>query len=325
MKKNTTAPAGSPAGDFWHYIPYSEEDKKLGMVCTTAGSTEIPPNTVYPPRKNLHPVPFRPVAEGRTLQEFQIVYITDGEGVFSAEGNTWQVRPGAMLLILPGMWHRYQPVFETGWHEYWAGFNGDYFTGLVREGILSREHVFFDMGFSEYALGQFNRVIDEVRSQLPLFQFNACVAILALLSEMLSHERRAGQPDYNQQIVEKAKCLMEANAYGAINLSYISDAIGISASRFSEVFRNYTSMTPYQYYIHIKIHKAETLLEQNNMPVKEVAYRMGFEDQYYFSRLFKSKTGYTPSQWKSLIRPKDNSAQASSVNLFPIPERHITG
>ena len=60
-------------------------------------------------------------------------------------------------------------------------------------------------------------------------------------------------------------------------------------------------MTPYQYYIHIKIHKAESLLGQEGIPVKEAAFRMGFEDQYYFSRLFKNKTGVSPSDWKKVI------------------------
>jgi AraC-like DNA-binding protein len=61
-------------------------------------------------------------------------------------------------------------------------------------------------------------------------------------------------------------------------------------------------MTPYQYYIHMKIHKAEDLLEQENVTVKEVAFHLGFEDQYYFSRLFKNKTGVAPSDWKKYIR-----------------------
>lgn len=62
--------------NFLHYLPYSEEDEKLGMVCTTAGDIDAPPN------KNAHPVIFREVAEGRTLPEFQLVYISSGEGIF---------------------------------------------------------------------------------------------------------------------------------------------------------------------------------------------------------------------------------------------------
>jgi AraC-like DNA-binding protein len=58
-------------------------------------------------------------------------------------------------------------------------------------------------------------------------------------------------------------------------------------------------MTPHQYFISIKIGRAKEFLGRG-LPVKEVAFRLGFKDEYYFSRLFKSKTGLSPSRWKSL-------------------------
>jgi AraC-like DNA-binding protein len=306
MEKKTYNPlvmeksAEKNRASFLHYLPYSEEDEKLGMVCITVGMAEVAPNTVYPPRKNDHPVLFRPVAEGRNLPDFQIVYITRGQGTFNAEGITYAVNPGSMLLILPGMRHYYKPVFEVGWHEYWVGFNGSFFMKLVREGILSKEHPLFEMGLHEQYLNIFDHIFEEVRAQRPLYQFKAGVNVMMLLGEILSHERRKEQPSYYQKIVEKAKYLMEFNVYGAINLSSIAEQIGISTSRLNEIFKTYTAMTPYQYYIHIKILKAEQLLEHPDASVKEAAFRLGFEDPYYFSRLFKNKTGVTPSRWKQI-------------------------
>jgi AraC-like DNA-binding protein len=285
-----------------HYLPYSEEDEKLGMLCTTAGSTYVPPGIVYPPQKNEHPALFRTVSEGRVLPEFQMVYIPRGEGIFMSGGVTYQVKPGAMLLILPGLRHSYRPLLETGWQEYWVGFKGRYFSGLLEEGRFSPEQVFFEIGLHDSILSLFNQIFDEVRAQQPLYQMKACACILSLVAEMLTRERRKEQPNYYQKIVGRAKYLMESNIYGAINLSSISEQLGISTSRLNEIFKTYTSMTPYQYYIHIKIHKAESLLEQEDISVKEAAYKMGFDDQYYFSRLFKNKTGVSPSDWRRFIK-----------------------
>ncbi|GHV75209.1 transcriptional regulator [Spirochaetia bacterium] len=285
---------------FLHYLPYSAEDERFGMVCTTAGSADILPNTVYPPRINDHPLIFRQVAVGRVLPEFQIVYITKGQGALTVEDTDYTLSPGSLFLLLPGIKHRYKPVHEVGWQEYWVGFCGDYFTRLLREGILSKEHVVFKMGLQDYILSYFNGIFDEIRAQQPLYQLRACTRIFSLLGEMLVYERRKEQPSSYQKIVEHAKYLMESNIYGDINLSNISEQIGISTSRLHEVFKNYTAMTPYQYYIQIKIHKAENLLEQD-ISVKEAAYRLGFEDQSYFSRLFKKKTGIAPSEWKKYL------------------------
>ncbi|MDR0590064.1 MAG: helix-turn-helix domain-containing protein [Spirochaetaceae bacterium] len=300
--------SGETWDSFLHYLPYSEEDEKIGMVCTTAGSVEVPPHTVYPPGKNQHPALFRQVAEGRILPEFQIVYVTRGEGIFGVGGRTHRVMPGSLLLVLPGIKHFYKPVFETGWHEYWAGFKGGFYSKLMEEGILSPEHVFFDVGIHNDIVTIFERILYEVRTQQPLYQLKACSGILSLIAEMLTHERRSEQPNYYQKIVEKAKYLMETNIFKAINVSSISEQIGVSSTKLNEIFKIYTSMTPYQYYIHIKIHKAEDLLEQDNVTVKEVAFSLGFEDQYYFSRLFKNKTGIAPSDWKIYIRQGGNYA-----------------
>ncbi|MDR2535923.1 MAG: AraC family transcriptional regulator [Treponema sp.] len=286
---------------FFHYLPFSEEDETLGMVCTTAGSIEVKPQSAYPPDKNSHPTLFRQVAEGRILPEFQLIYITKGEGAFGAEEKTYKVTPGSLMLILPGMKHFYKPVYEIGWHEFWVGFKGDFFLHLLQEGFLSQDTVFFKVGLQDYILSLFNQIFDEIRTQRPLYQFKACTGVLSLVAEVLTRKRRRDQPNYYQKIVEKAKYLMESNVFGALDIPSISERIGISASRLNEIFKTYTAMTPYQYYIHIKIHKAESLLEQDEASIKEIAYRLGFEDQYYFSRLFKNKTGIVPSQWKKFV------------------------
>jgi len=286
---------------FLHYLPYSEEDEKLGMLCTTAGTINIEPGTIYPPQKNDHPAIFRSVAEGRVLQEFQMIYITGGEGFFSCDGRTYQVKPGCVILVLPGLKHMYKPSPETGWQEYWVGFKGVYFTRLLEEDRLSAEHVFFETGLHDSLLSYYNQIFDEVHGQRPLYQLKTCALVLLLLAEVLTRERRKEQLNYYDKIITGAKTLMESNVYSAINLPDISEQLGISTSRLNEIFKTYTSMTPYQYFIQIKINKAESLLEQKNISVKEAAFRMGFEDQYYFSRLFKNKTGVSPSDWKNFI------------------------
>ena len=288
-------------GSFLHYLPYSEEDEKLGMLCTTAGSVKVRPGIIYPPNKDDHPSVFRPVANGRILPDFQMIFISDGEGVFTSGNLNQKVKQGTLMLLLPGIRHAYKPLLETGWHEYWVGFKGAYFLNLLSEGFFSPDHVLFETGLNNSILSFYDQIIDEVRSQRPLYQLKTCALILSIIAEVLTCGRRKEQPNYYEKIVAKAKYLMESNIYNAINLPGISEQLGISTSRLNEIFKTYTSMTPYQYYIQIKINKAESLLEQEDISVKEAAFRMGFEDQYYFSRLFKNKTGVSPSDWKKFV------------------------
>ncbi|MDR0639697.1 MAG: AraC family ligand binding domain-containing protein [Spirochaetaceae bacterium] len=137
---------------FMRYITYGREDEKLGMICTNAGFTRVKPYAIYPPNINAHPAAFRKIAEGRILPEFQIAYIARGEGTFEAEDTTYKVVPGSVLIMFPGQRHRAKPVIEEGWDEYWVGFNGPFFTSMTQEGILCRDHVFFETGLRNHIL-----------------------------------------------------------------------------------------------------------------------------------------------------------------------------
>ena len=288
---------------FCKYLTFSEEDESLGMVCTDAGYTEIKPASPYPPNKNAHPGPFRGVAEDRSLSEFQIVYISKGEGFFTADTNTYRVTPGSLLFIFPELKHHYKPVFETGWDEYWVGFKGEFFSRLLEKGILANEHVFLEIGLHSNIIATFHQIFHEIITQQPLYQIKACSSIISLIAEILIFARRQKHPDYYQKIVDKAKYLIESNLRNNsdMNIPVISEQIGVSVSRFNEIFKAYTAMTPYQYYIHLKINEAKILLEDKDMSIKEIAYVLGFEDQGHFSKLFKNKTGVAPSDWKKNI------------------------
>ena len=274
------------------------------MVCTDAGHTLTRPNSFYPQNINEHPVPFKSIAQGRTLKEFQIGYFTFGEGVHETEAGKYTIKPGSMILMMPGVWHRGHPIFEVGTHGYWVGFKGDYFSRLVTEGVLSEQSVFFEGNPRNYIFSIYQQIFNEIITQGPMYQLRACSGILSLIAELLKRKKerqgrqeRQEQSDHWQQIVEKAKGFMDVNIHGDIDLSHIAGDLGVSLSLFHKIFKTYTSFTPYQYYINMKINEAKTMLE-DKMSVKDTAYQLGFEDQYYFSRLFKNKTGISPKKWK---------------------------
>jgi AraC-like DNA-binding protein len=210
------------------------------------------------------------------------------------------------MLVFPGVRHIYKPDFEVGWTEYWVGCKGAYADNLVAQGFISSAQPVLDIGLHNRILELFAKILDLVRDQEPLYQIRSGSLILALVAEILSCVRKASQFSHSERLVQKAKFLMEENIYGEINLPAICETLGVSSSHLNEVFKAYTSMTPYQYFISIKIQKAKELLEGDDPVIKVIAYHLGFKDEYYFSRLFKSKTGVSPSKW--IAHPAAESA-----------------
>jgi AraC-like DNA-binding protein len=300
--KPTVKPMVKTTKPFVKYLTYSEEDESLGMVCTTAGYTEIKPGAPYPQNMLDHPEIFRTVTTGRILPDFYFIYIPHGEGVYETEGATYNVKPGSSILLLPMTRHRYTPLPDKGWNEYWVGFKGDFFSRLVHNGILSKKHTFLEIGFHSDMILTLEHIFNEVTVQKPLYQIRACSGIVSLIAELLTFERRQSQPNHYQKIVELAKFRIESNtaARREINIALIAAEVSVSVSRLNEIFKTYTSMTPYQYYLHLKINEAKILFENADISVKEAALNLGFDDQGHFSRLFKKKTGFAPSEWKKI-------------------------
>jgi len=295
--------------DFACYLTHSEEDSRWQMVCTDVGMNRVLPGSPYPPHREQHPESFRSVSVGRRINEFQIVYIPFGEGTLESGTQRSRIAPGSVFFLFPDVQHAYCPDPKTGWIEYWVGFTGPHFDTLLRNGIIGPDKPLYHPGYQASLIATFRAIFDLAGTQAPLYQLRICSEILKLLAEILSLERLAMQQDRGQVIVQQAKAFIEANIRSSFDLDSLGAALDISLPQMNEVFKSFTGMTPYQYCIHVKINRAKEILAAGETSVKEIAWQVGFEDPYYFSRLFKKKTGRCPSEWiaDDRVRPLDRA------------------
>ena len=100
------------------YLLSNEEDLLWGITVKNVGHQQIAPGTMYPPRN--HPSQYLfSTNKGRVLNEFQLLYITQGKGSFvSTNVKSTEINGGTIFLLFPGEWHSYQPDISTGWDEY---------------------------------------------------------------------------------------------------------------------------------------------------------------------------------------------------------------
>ena len=110
--------------NFYRYLPLGEDVRTRSLYVVAGGYTMIPAHTPYPPM--LHPSDHHFLwRQGRTLQEYQLIYITRGGGLFEGKScGCCRLQAGSLFLLFPGEWHRYSPDPATGWDEYWVAFQG---------------------------------------------------------------------------------------------------------------------------------------------------------------------------------------------------------
>lgn len=303
---------------FFRYLPVGKTDRDWGMFVPTAGHTKIQPHTQYPPSQ--HPSGYHfSWRDGRVLQEFQLVYLTRGGGLFeSAASRPQRVKAGNLFLLFPGVWHRYAPDQHTGWDEYWVGLDGDYPRRLVAKGFFSPRTPVLDPGHDESLLGLFTQVIELIRDEPPAYQQLAGALAMQILAQVLARIRLrdAGNPQADP-IIRKAKCYLMENLDRSLDMEQVARDLHVGYSWLRHTFRRYTGLSPAQYHLQLRVKWASHLLSNSSASVKEVAARLGFESPYYFSRLFKKKTGLAPEAWRRRDAVKPRRGKKSETHMRP--------
>lgn len=101
------------------------------------------------------------------------------------------------------------------------------------------------------------------------------------------------------QLVKKAQDYIATHFATEITREEIADALGVSPSYVSRVFRRYTGMSLWDYVNSFRITRARELLEHSDMTVTEIAFAAGFNEPAYFSRMFRKFTGKSPRDFRS--------------------------
>jgi AraC-like DNA-binding protein len=285
---------------FYRYFPVSRRDKKWGLYATTAGETRVAPQTVYPPSGHPKGYDFD-WQHGRVFQEFALVYISNGRGKFESKPNfSTAIEPGHAFLLFPGVWHRYAPDISTGWHEHWIGFDGEIARRWVQQRFFSTKNPVLKMNAEDTVLATFGRVMQAVRTNRPALQQILAGATASLLG--LFYSAQQAQPvteTTNSNAIELAITRMENDFAHDLDMKSLAQELKVSYSWFRSMFATHTGLSPHQYLLELRLLRARNLLAETEFSIKEIATQTGFEDEHYFSRLFRQKLNLTPSEWRS--------------------------
>lgn len=287
------------------YLIANEVDCSYGVWVNSVGRQKVQPNMTYPPRNHPSQYYFN-VNKGRTLNEYQLVYITDGCGEFFPKKNETgiKVKGGTLLWIIPGQWHSYCPSSRTGWNEYYIGFNGEVIDKLTSHSFLEKLNKSFEIGFNEELATLFIRALEIAHARNAGTQQYLSGIVLHMLGLVMSLLKEEMSNDINKQKIEQAKIIMTENVYLDLDLRELSASLNISYSWFRKLFKDYTGYGPAKYLLNLKIEKVKELLATTDMPVKELLYILNYNTIENFYSAFKKCTGYTPMEYRHLVQER---------------------
>lgn len=236
------------------------------------------------------------------ISQHILIYCTDGAGWFciGEEGERRRVTAHQYFILPAGKPHAYGCDSQQPWTIYWIHFKGtlaDAYVGQtdmpvsispnLHSRIEQRISLFEEM-LATLKMGYSQENLHYVCSLLHHFLGSLCY---------LQPYRNAGQTD-DREAQDAIIHYMKENLEKKLTLAELAAYAGYSCSHFSALFFRQTGYSPMAYLNLLKVQRACELLDFTDMQVNQISYKVGIEDAYYFSRLFKQVMGLSPRQYR---------------------------
>jgi len=124
----------------------------------------------------------------------------------------------------------------------------------------------------------------------------------------------SGRSDDVRKIEQSIAYMME-HLNRPLQVATLAATANVSASHFFVLFKRYTGCPPIDYFIHLRMRRACELLKAGSLHIKEVAAALGYEDPFYFSRVFKSVNRIAPSGYR--LKQKQPNGTPVKRHILP--------
>lgn len=220
-------------------------------------------------------------------------YVLEGSGTVIIDNTTGFTTGAGDIYILPKYHdHTFYASPGDGWHKTFFIADGAVIENLLHAYKLDGIFLYKDCNLKE----AFSKMREIFLSVDPKLNFKAAILFHEII-QTLYESVSADMPCYSPDVL-KIKEILDENINRKIDLNKVCAMLKKSKTHIISKFREETGTTPYDYLLNRKIELAEKLLCSTSFSVKEIAERLKFADQYYFSGIFKKKTGFSPRNYR---------------------------
>jgi AraC-like DNA-binding protein len=242
-----------------------------------------------------------------SLEQAVFIYCVRGGGWGELAGRLYTVRAGNLLVLPPAAPHSYGAHVSNPWTIHWACAVGANLPEYLTELGVSAQAPLLWIGEDLQLTRLFNelaRALEHGVSFPDLLQASHTLAHLLAVMIRHRHERQSETPDSAQKVAESIVYMSE-HLDQSLRVSALAALANLSPAHFAVLFRHQTGCSPREYLRLLRIHRACQLLRSSPLNVKEIAARLGYQDQFHFSRQFKAFQGVSPSEYRSagIARP----------------------
>ncbi len=243
----------------------------------------------------------------RTKEEasqYILMYCTEGEGWFEIDNQVQKVTANQVFVLPKAKAHSYGCKSKNPWTIYWVHFDGErakfFAEGIDKPLLISPE--------KDSRIEERFKLFEEIFSTLKNgysksnleFSITALFYFLGSLKYLSTYRmcNQTSQTVQQRDVADEAIHFMRENVRKRLTLKEIANYVEFSPSHFSTLFQNKTGYSPLNYFIHLKIQEACHHLDFTDMQINQISLLVGFDDPFYFSRIFSKTMGVSPSVYR---------------------------
>lgn len=236
----------------------------------------------------------------RARPDYHLHVVLSGSGCLEIEGNKLEITAGQMFLLPPDKIVYYYADSQLPWCYTWASFQGKQAEFYLEKAGFPPNVLVRDCNIHP---GDFAAVIHQMllantaSYQDGLLRTSYLYQLFSLL--VSSNKPQNKNTHTIGQNIQYAVQYMEYNFNSDIQISDITNYLSLSRSYFSREFHKQMGCSPKEYLLNYRIEEAKRLLRNTQLPVSDVAQKTGYSDTFSFSRIFRKKTGMSPSGFRN--------------------------
>lgn len=235
---------------------------------------------------------------------FIIHYVSRGKGFFGG-------RPfdkNCIYYVVPGELEIHKADESDPYESYWIMLQGERVPELLRKCGFPQHNAVLPFAHNEAAARILKRAVFDIT---PKNEFEEGALMQAAFYDLLAlHVQNTKAVEYAPSVtVQNIKNYINDNYHRPIKIGKLAAENNYSRSYLYTTFKREYGVSPQEYLLEYRIRRAKQLLTEPSisLTVKEISFAVGFEDPLYFSRLFRKKTGISPTQYKKTNRTPKGS------------------
>lgn len=258
--------------------------------------------------KDLYPlaVGFYQEAAGHRMSrskhdDLLLIYCVKGKGDLRIGKLAYTIQAGDLVILPKEVIHTYQACHKDPWSIYWAHCDGELSNEYVNLINVNQQQTFHSIGLHPRLIADFESLLDlrKTTQLLTSFIHASCLLrqILTHIALLKTQQQHQFEHSFNMDAIQS---FMLTRLHESLDIDTLAAQANLSKFHFIKRYKQLTGSTPINDFIRMKIEKACHLLDVTDQRISEIAWTLGYEDAYYFSRSFSKVMGISPSQYRNI-------------------------